>query len=373
MKIWGLIPITKGQFIIIETIFISFFFLMTIFFFSYRFPEYVTDSTIIFHTKYLKYVCLLITFLLIIETQYYLNRFIHKQLEINKAQKREIEEQKDSITSSIQYASRIQSALLPPSDEIPDNVEHFIYYKPKDIVSGDYYWLSKKDNKTIFVAADCTGHGVPGAFMSAMGIAYLNEIVNTPDSDYEAHEILNKLRKKVINAFYKSKTKTQDGMDMALCILDSDKQELQYAGAFNPMLVVRKFDSDFSLPENQSASVKRINNNKFELLHYKANRMPISLSPHKKSFSSQTIQLFPEDTIYIFSDGYVDQFGGEKGSKFFIKRFKKLLLDIQESSMLEQKEILIKNLENWRHHPSGEEFEQLDDILVMGLRFKEKV
>jgi len=332
MKIWGLIPITKGQFIIIETIFISFFFFLTVFFFSYSFPEYVTDSTILFHAKYLKYVSLIITFLLIFETQYYLNRFIHKQLELNKEQKLEIEKQKESITSSIRYASRIQSALLPPPDEIPNELEHFIYYKPKDIVSGDYYWISKKNNKTIFVAADCTGHGVPGAFMSAMGIAYL--------------------------------------MDMALCILDSDKQELQYAGAYNPLFIVRKYNPDYVLPKDADSNIKRMNNEKFELFHYKANRIPISYSQHKDSFTSQIIKLFPGDTIYIFSDGYADQFGGKAGKRFFTKRFKELLLDIQENSMDKQKELLNNNFEAWRNYPNKEKFEQIDDILVMGLRIK---
>lgn len=367
MKVWGVIPITKGEFIFIETILISFFFILTIFFFWYRFPEYVTSSEILFHAKYIKYAALFTTFMLIIETQYFLNQFIQKQLRVNKKQKEQIEFQKDNITSSIRYAGRIQSALLPPDNEIPENFEHFVYYKPKDIVSGDYYWISRKGAKTVFVAADCTGHGVPGAFMSVMGIAFLNEIVNISDTLDEADVILNKLRKKVINVFYESKT--NDGMDMALCIIDSEKMEVQFAGAFNPLLIVRKLGSNNTGDDTELAK-KRIQNKTHELLHFKGDRFAVSKSIKEKPFNKQTIKLLTNDSLYIFSDGYIDQFGGKKGNKFFIKQFRKLLLEMQNLPMAKQKEMLEKTLIKWRQPFSGKIYEQLDDILVLGIKIK---
>jgi serine phosphatase RsbU (regulator of sigma subunit) len=370
IKIWGLFTISKNQFIYIESIFISFFLLLTIFFFSYQFPDYVTDPLVLFHAKYLKYVCLVFTFFMIIETQYYLNKFIRKQLEINQTQTLEIKRQKENITSSIRYASRIQTALLPPDDKIPQNLEHFILFLPKDIVSGDYYWISQKNNRTVFVAADCTGHGVPGAFMSALGIAFLNEIVNLDSEDISAADILNGLKQKITDAFYTGDHVTLDGMDMAICILNDKTAELEYAGAFNPMFVISPLNKQSENTYQDNDRVKILRNYNYELRHYKANRMPIGVSNHTESFRSHRIQLQKNDTIYIFSDGYTEQLGGEKGKRFFTKRFKKYLLSIQNRPMQIQKELLLENFNNWRQPKNAEQFDQLDDILIIGLRLK---
>jgi serine phosphatase RsbU (regulator of sigma subunit) len=370
IKIWGFLTVSKNQFIFIESIFISFFLLLTIFFFSYRFPEHVSDPLVLFHAKYLKYVSLVFTFLMIIETQYYLNKFIQKQLEINREQTLKIEKQKESITSSIRYASRIQTALLPPDDKIPKNLDHFILFLPKDIVSGDYYWISRKNHNTIFVAADCTGHGVPGAFMSALGIAFLNEIVNLDSKNITAADILDKLKQKITDAFYKGDYLTLDGMDMAVCILNDKTAELEYAGAFNPMFVVRPLLKQTENEPKMNDKVKSLRKHNYELQHFKANRIPIGLSKHNESFRNHRIQLQKHDTVYIFSDGYTDQLGGNKGKRFFTKRFKEYLLSIQKHAMHKQKELLLENLNNWRKPENAEQFDQLDDILIIGLRLK---
>jgi len=280
------------------------------------------------------------------------NKEIMAQKEEIEAQRDEIEiqrdvlaKQKQEITDSIHYASRIQAAVLPPKEFInkilPEN--YFILYKPRDIVSGDFFWIAQKDNKTIITVADCTGHGVPGAFMSMLGISFLNEIVNSNNIS-NADEILNKLREHVIKALHQTGEtgENKDGMDIAMCVIDFDTQKLQFAGAYNPLYLVRND----------------------ELLHFKADKMPIGIYfKGDKAFSCQEIDIEKGDSIYVFSDGYVDQFGGEDNSKFKSKQFKQLLIDIQKHSMSDQKEILDKTIENWK----GKN-EQIDDILVMGIK-----
>ncbi len=265
-----------------------------------------------------------------------------KNKEIER-QRDEIEEQKKEITDSIYYARRIQRALLPPDDFrekiLPD---HFILNKPRDIVSGDYYWMNQRDSKTFITAADCTGHGVPGAFMSMLGVAFLNEIVNK-ESIQHANEILDELRNYIIKYLHQTgkEGESQDGMDMAMVMLDNDNGILEYAGAYNPLYLIR---------DN-------------ELQEIKANRMPIGIYKKVDPFSNNTLKVQKGDVFYIFSDGYVDQFGGDKGKKFKSKRFKDLLLEIHQKDMQEQQLILDETIEKWK-----ENFSQIDDILVIGVK-----
>lgn len=259
-------------------------------------------------------------------------------------QRDQIFRQKQEITDSIQYASRIQKAIIPPEDILDDSLpDHFIYFRPRDIVSGDFYWLNKKENKTYFTAADCTGHGVPGAFMSMLGIAFMNEIVNK-FKNIKANEILNELKKYVVESLHQTgkSGETQDGMDMALCILDHQTNTLQFSGAYNPLILIRNG----------------------ELIEYKADKMPIGIYHEKNDFfTNHEIKAQKGDCLYVFSDGYVDQFGGEKGKKFFKKRFKEMLLNIHSKPMKEQYQILDQTMKDWRG-----DYSQIDDILVIGVR-----
>ncbi|MCF6365030.1 MAG: serine/threonine-protein phosphatase [Bacteroidales bacterium] len=362
MKILGFIPITKNQFIIYETILFSFFFLLTVFFFSYNFPEYIDDPLILFHAKYLKYVTLILSFLVVVEAQYYLNIFIGKQLKIIEKQKKKIEFQNDEIKQSIRYAGRIQESILPPKDKLPKDLNYFILYKPKDIVSGDYYWFAEKCNKLIIVAADCTGHGVPGAFMSVLGISSFNEIINETDECLNSGKILNRLRDRIITSL---KQKDDDliseaGMDLALIIYDKENRKVQFSGAKNPLFIIRKHTTE---KEGVSNKKQKTILGSYELNHIQPDKMPISKYPIMEPFSVQDINLQKNDTLYIFSDGFADQLGGERGKKLLMKRFKAILLKIQEKSMPEQEKILNDFLNKWKNTN-----EQTDDIIVFGIK-----
>jgi len=252
--------------------------------------------------------------------------------------------QKRQITDSIEYASRIQTAILPPGDFISKVIpEHFILYKPRDIVSGDFYWITHKDNKIVVAAVDCTGHGVPGAFMSMLGFALLNEIVNK-ETDLKANLILNELRDNVKQSLHQTgkEGETKDGMDIALCIIDPENLTLQYSGAYNPLYLIRND----------------------ELITVKADRMPIGIHIiEKDSFTNHEIQIQKDDIIYIFTDGYMDQFGGPNASKFRKGPFKEMLVSIKDKGMEEQKKTLESEFEKWK----GER-DQIDDVLIMGIK-----
>jgi serine phosphatase RsbU (regulator of sigma subunit)/PAS domain-containing protein len=253
-----------------------------------------------------------------------------------------IEEQKKSITDSIQYAKRIQNAILP-NHKIMDKyfADHFIYFKPRDIVSGDFYWMTEKNNKLVLVAADSTGHGVPGAFMSMLGISFLNEIVNK-HSSLKASTILKELRKLVKSTLAQSGKSTSDGMDIALVVVDKEKMQINYAGAYNPLYIVR---------------------NK-ELLITKADRMPIgSYVTDDKSFTNHEIDIKKGDSLFIFSDGYADQFGGKTNTKFSTKELKKLLTEISDLNAQEQLDILDQKFLEWKGN-----YKQIDDVLIIGAK-----
>ncbi|MCP4180134.1 MAG: SpoIIE family protein phosphatase [bacterium] len=275
---------------------------------------------------------------------------IRQQNEEIKTQRDEISKQKDvvvkksqEIADSIHYAKRIQTAALPSDNYMKTNMpEHFILFKPRDIVSGDFYWAERKGDIIVITAADCTGHGVPGAFMSMLGVSFLNKIVNE-DNITQADEILNKLRDNVIYALHQSgdNFESKDGMDISLCVINLKTRKLQFAGAFNPLLIIR---------ENKVNSIK-------------ADRMPVAIYDMMEPFSLHEREFKEGDMIYMFSDGYPDQFGGPRDKKFMVKRMKSLLLENSNKPMLEQKEILNKTIEEWR----GKEI-QIDDIVVVGIR-----
>ncbi len=266
-----------------------------------------------------------------------------KNTEIIK-QKDIIEQKNQSITDSIQYASRIQAAVLPSSNFLYEwGIENFILYKPKDIVSGDFYWGTKQKNKIIVAAGDCTGHGVPGAFMSMLGHAFLEEIINTREIE-NAAMILNNLRDEIINTLKQKgiSGEARDGMDISLVMFDMKSGKLDYAGANNPLYLVR--DS--------------------KMLKYPPDRMPIGI--HFISFTpftNRTIEIRKGDYLYLFSDGYADQFGGPRGKKFMYKPFQNLLLKNHSKPMELQKEILDTTFEEWKG-----DHDQVDDVIVIGMK-----
>jgi len=285
------------------------------------------------------------------------NLAVNKEKEKVEAVKKQLEDKNKDITDSIRYAQNIQKAILPPIEEIKKTLpESFILFKPKDIVSGDFYFYAKVRDTIILAACDCTGHGVPGAFMSMIGSQLLNEIINDRSVD-DAAEVLNQLRDGIIHAFGEAGVtgEQKDGMDMALCAFywrkDIGIVNLQYAGAFNPLYIIRNGSPDRS---GQSSD---------KLEQIKADKQPVGYHYGKQMpFTNHNIPLRKGDTLYLFSDGYRDQFGGPRGKKFMSKRFKQLFLDIQEMGMEEQKKHLDKTIEDWKG-----DGEQVDDILFVEL------
>jgi serine phosphatase RsbU (regulator of sigma subunit)/tetratricopeptide (TPR) repeat protein len=270
-------------------------------------------------------------------------------IQINE-QKLEIEKKNEEITDSIKYAQRIQTAVLPPIDLITAGLsDFFIFYKPKDIVSGDFYWMKEIGENIIIAVADCTGHGVPGAFMSMLGIASLNELVTKVGFD-DASIILDRLRKKVKKSLGQTGklSEQKDGMDMVLMIIDKENMKLQYAGANNPMIVISEGKMNMVKPD----------------------RMPIGVYYNEKNFTNHILEIKKGDIVYAYSDGFQDQFGGEKGLKFYAKRFKNLLYEIHKEPQGKQQIILEETLAKWQSFTdkSGKTYEQVDDILVIGIK-----
>ncbi len=273
---------------------------------------------------------------------------IQTQRDFALKQRDEISIQKQEIIDSIIYAKRIQAAILP-SKKIIDKIlsEYFILYKPRDIVSGDFYWVHQKDKKIIITVADCTGHGVPGAFMSIIGASFINEIVNI-NNIIQPNEILDNLKGKIINSLQQSSRddSIRDGMDMSICVIDAENNTLNFAGANNSIYIVRDD----------------------ELIEVSPDKMPVSIYKNiTKPFTNHKIKLTKGDLIYMFTDGYADQFGGEKAKKFKYRQFKQMFLQIREAGMFEQKIILDKTIERW-----AGDLEQVDDILVLGIRYNGK-
>jgi phosphoserine phosphatase RsbU/P len=255
-----------------------------------------------------------------------------------------IEKKNHDITSSINYAKRIQESMLPEIDWIKRFLpESFVLFKPRDIVSGDFYWFTERDGKILIIASDCTGHGVPGAFMSMLGDAYLNQIVNT-DGITNPDVVLSKLHMKVRQALKQEFTQNRDGMDMALVVIDKYRKVIEFAGAKNALVYI------------QNGVVFQI----------KADRMPIG-GEQKEAHRTFTKHIIPIDkptTVYLFSDGFPDQFGGPDDKKFMVKQLRELLLQIHQKPFAEQEEILDKTFEDWKN----DDDKQTDDVLILGFK-----
>ncbi len=256
---------------------------------------------------------------------------------------KEIEAQKDNITDSIVYAKRIQNAILPAHHRMAKLVpKHFVYYQPKDIVSGDFYWVDKIGSKSVIAAVDCTGHGVPGAFMSIVGHNQLDYATRIKKAR-SAGEILDALNEGVSNALQNERNDTtvKDGMDIAICVIDHKAKKIEYAGAYNPLYLVR------------NGELTKVKADKFAIGTY--------LDNSERKYTNHEIQLQEGDMVYIFSDGYADQFGGPKGRKFMYRNFQEYLIQIAGESLEKQKELLHQKHIDWR----GKEI-QIDDIIVIG-------
>jgi len=275
-------------------------------------------------------------------------------------QKNIVEEKNKEIIDSINYAKRIQNALLNSEKSQTKNLpDHFIFFNPKDIVSGDFYWTLRKQNHLYLAVSDCTGHGVPGALLTMLGTAFLNEIT-AHEGSLSPAEILNELRSKIIKELNQTgaEGENKDGMDMSLIRLNINTKEIEWAGANNPLWLIKN-----SLDEVNSSLKLAISKNNKHLYEIKPDKQPISYFEHSKPFTNHKIALEKDDLIYLFTDGYADQFGGAKGKKFKYKPFKELLTLLADKSISTQKEMLEQNFIEWKG-----ELEQIDDVCVIGVR-----
>jgi len=258
-------------------------------------------------------------------------------------QKDIIEEKQKEILDSIAYAKRIQFSLLASDNLLKANLpEHFVLFKPKDVVSGDFYWATPTPEGFLYITADCTGHGVPGAFMSLLNISKLSQVINE-NKITRPDIILNNIRTEIIKALNaEGSEESKDGMDAVLCKLDAKNMKLQYAAANNSFYIIRDG----------------------ELLTCKADKMPVGKGHDDSiSFTFNEVQLQKNDIIYTFTDGYADQFGGPKGKKFKYKQLEDILLSIHTLSLKEQQNILNEKFENWKG-----ELDQVDDVLIIGVK-----
>lgn len=249
------------------------------------------------------------------------------------------------IEESLKYASYIQRAMFPDESDIRQHFkDSFLIYLPRDIVSGDFYWFHRDKDKIILAVGDSTGHGVPGAFLSILGVSFLQLVISkySPGTPSVA---LNYMREYLMNSLNQTgkETDQKDGIDMSLCFIHTDNNRLQYSGAFNSMYIVRK-DA---------------------IIQLEGDKMPIGVAAEfENSFTSKTLDLVSGDTLYLFSDGYPDQFGGPEGKKFKYKPFRKLLLECSKLEPYLQKEVLINEFNKWKGNLS-----QLDDITILGIKY----
>lgn len=271
------------------------------------------------------------------------NRQTEEQKQIIEQQKEIVEEKNKDIIDSINYAKRIQDAMFKEQEHVSEHLpEHFILLKPKDIVSGDFYWALEKEDQFYLAAVDCTGHGVPGAFMSMLGIAFLNEITAS-NQLFSPAEILDLLRSKVVKELRQSgkQQETNDGMDMSIMRFDLKTKQLEWAGANNPLYIIK----DDNLTE------------------IKPDKQCIGYNDDMTPFVNHEMKLEKGTSFYLFTDGYADQFGGDKGKKFKYSQLKSILLSTQKMPLLQQKNILDEAFENWKG-----KLEQIDDVCIIGLR-----
>lgn len=278
------------------------------------------------------------------------NRQLQRQKMEIETQNIALEAKNREITDSIHYARNIQSASIPSEDRFNSYFDSsFVLYKPKDIVSGDFYWVYERDDVVYYVTADCTGHGVPGGFMTMLGLSFLEEIIAGKNVQDPAR-VLDMLREKIINALNRSGEdgNSKDGMDITICRLDRKSHELTYASANNDLYLVTRD------PDQPDGKI---------LLEFKANRQPCGFYHKHEPFTANTIQLQKGDCVYTFTDGYADQFGGPKGKKFRYRQFEEVLRNVSGLEPVQQKQHLSNTFEHWRG-----DLEQIDDVLVIGIR-----
>ncbi|ASS47953.1 MAG: hypothetical protein A3D31_01325 [Candidatus Fluviicola riflensis] len=276
-------------------------------------------------------------------------QLVDQKVEI-ESQNLSLEQKNKEITDSINYARNIQLASIPSQEQFNSFFrDSFVLYQPKDIVSGDFYWVYERDQLVYYVTGDCTGHGVPGGFMTMLGLSFLEEIIAGKNIQDPA-EVLNMLRDKIINALNQSGTfgESKDGMDITICRLDKTENKLTYASANNDLYLIRKNETGDGIPE---------------LFEHKANRQPCGFYHKNDPFTAQTIDLQPGDCIYTLTDGYADQFGGPKGKKFRSKQLQETLVTHSQLSFQEQLAELQKAMDVWRG-----DLEQVDDMLIIGIR-----
>ena len=280
---------------------------------------------------------------LLIRTIKYLRR-MKKAFDEIDMQREELQIKNKDLTDSLTYARRIQIALLPSVTMINKLVpDHFIFYRPKHIVSGDFYWLSQTGDKLYMAAADCTGHGVPGALMSMIGLEILQKIINEFKIEH-SDKILEELNKELESAFNKEEdgqATIKDGIEMSMCILNTRTREMEYSGAFLPVYIVRDE----------------------RLIEVKADKINVGQSIEGVVFTRNTLTIEPGDIVYLFSDGYADQFGGAENKKFMYRRLRHLLVTISKFPMEDQRRILEETIVSWMS-----DTDQIDDMMVMGFK-----
>ncbi len=397
IEVWGIFSLSRKQIMIFELVFLSLFIGLTSFLFSYDFKSHIENESYTFHAIYAKYFSLACTFLIIVEAQFLWSKFTQAQLDLIINQKKKIEKQNseiiiqnaelksqkeeilvqnemlfaqkeeilekqkkieiqnNDIKDSISYASRIQSVLMPSKRKVARILgPHFIYFKPKDIVSGDFYWIEEFNNKTIVAVADCTGHGVPGAFVSVMGISFLNEIVLSAKANSELLSpaaILDLLREKMLHALSNNESDEEayDGMDISICVIDHERKIYEYAGALLSVYHVSKFHDG---------------NSNLHLEQLKPDIHPISMMKYgDHSYSNLTLPFEYGDMLYLFTDGFPDQFGGPDGRKLLSVNFKNLILSIANSPLENQLEKLDLKFNTWKGS-----LDQIDDVTVIGIK-----
>jgi serine phosphatase RsbU (regulator of sigma subunit) len=251
----------------------------------------------------------------------------------------------DDHFASLRYAGIIQKALMPDYEMLKGLLmDFFVLFLPRDIVSGDFYYVMRNRQNICIAAGDCTGHGVPGALLSILGISFLNEILQQR-SDCKANRVLNLMREKVMRALHQTgeKSVTMDSIDIALCIVDTDNDTMQYAGANRPLIMVRNG----------------------ELVEFKPDKMTIGLAPlREQTFTNQIVEVFPGDSFYLFSDGFADQFGEQTDKKFKLKNLKRIISSVAGLPMALQKETIESTFMDWKGNT-----QQVDDVLVFGFKF----
>jgi serine phosphatase RsbU (regulator of sigma subunit) len=306
--------------------------------------ESIRMSQLAFESKENKYIFSLIaTFIMLLlifaAILYYILKQNQRKSELILKQKKLVEENQKEMVDSINYAQRIQKALLKEEERVTMHLpDHFILYMPKDAVSGDFYWALDRDGYFYIAAVDCTGHGVPGGFMSMLGVAFLNEIT-AGSNTLSPNIILNKLRDKVLKELGKT-GETKDGMDISLMRMNLSTRKIQWSGANNSLYLIKN-----------------------EIKVIPADKQPIGYYPAMKPFTNHIIAAEPDSMYYLYSDGYASQFGGPRGRKFMSTQLKKLLLSIHQKPLQEQKQILRETFLKWKG-----KLEQVDDVLIIGVK-----